>query len=192
MKFLISAALILLTSSVDANNFHQFSARYRTSPINTISHLDIKNDIGIQFDFKRSVGYVFYEGSIYVSKANVSDTQGFSVGSGFTYKKHSLSTGYHGEQNYEKWRIEEGTCKACNLDWINSNYRASKYIRYTYEYKEFTPLLEYQFVQKDRDEMLDNRLVVGIKYVRKLYDQNIFLSVKYNQHLTTFNIGFKY
>ncbi len=192
MKYLILIITLVITTLTFADDYHQFSARYRTSPIDTISHLDIKNDVGVQFDFRRDLSDFFYTGSIYATKANVSDTQGFTAGLGYSLGSHSLSLNYFGEQNYEKWRIQEGECKACNLDWINSNWRSNYYIEYEYQFRDFKLFTSYHHVVKDRDELLDNRYTVGLEYAAKFIDRPAFFRVMYDQHLTTFNLGFTY
>lgn len=187
IKYLI---LLLLSFGSIADNYHEFSARYRDGE--HISHLPIKNDIGIQFDFRRDIGVFSYRGGIYVSKSNLSDTHGGYAGAGFNYNGNSVTINYAGEQSYEKWRIKSGECKACDLDWINSNWRDSAYIRYEFDRYNIKPFVEYHKIIHDRDELLNNRINYGVEYSHKISDKRVFVRISHDSELTLINLGFVY
>lgn len=187
MKYLI---LLLLSFSAIAENYHDLSVRYRDG--DNISHLSIKNDIGIQFDFRRDISAFSYRGGVYVSKSNLSDTNGFYIGTGVNYKYHAISINYAGEQNHEKWRIQKGDCKACNLDWINSNWRDSYFVRYDFDKYSFKPFVEYHKIIHDRDELLDNRFNFGVQYSFKVIDRDLFIRASHDSEFMLVNIGFVY
>ena len=187
MKYLI---LLLLSFNCFADNYHQFSARYRIGE--EISHLEVVRDIGGQFDFRREIGPVFYEGSVYASKSNLSDTQGANIGLGFNYEGHSISINLMADQNFEQWRIKEGDCKACDLDWINHNSRTHVYVKYQFHSQYFNPIIEYHKIVKDRDELMKDRIYYGLRINTDRISKDMFAKIMSDGNLTTFNIGFKY